>query len=114
MKKALVVVVLVTLAFVSTGWCQEPMGKEKVTLDGHTKGVAYVRLSADEKRLLSASRDGTIKVWNVESDKETLALRGHTDSVLGLAPSADGKRLFSASVDKTIKGWDLETGKETV
>jgi WD40 repeat protein len=87
-------------------------GKETLSLRGHTHWVTGLALSADGKRLYSASSDTTIKVWDLDAGKETLTLRGHTDGVSSLALSADGKQLYSASHDKTIKVWDLDSGKE--
>ena len=38
--------------------------------EGHTKGVTCLRTLADGRLLVSASEDGTVRVWNVEQAKE--------------------------------------------
>ena len=68
--------------------------------------------SPDGKRLVSASEDETVKVWDAATGQETLTLKGHTDRVASVAFSPDGKRLVSASWDKTVKVWDAATGQE--
>ncbi len=98
------------------GYLVKQLDKKARTLFGHTGAVNCLALAADGKRLFSGggSKDGTIKVWDVETGKETLTMLGHTDGVFSLALSADGKHLFSGGGDKTIKVWDLESGKETL
>ncbi|MBD2596115.1 serine/threonine protein kinase [Nostoc spongiaeforme FACHB-130] len=82
------------------------------TLTGHVKSVRSVVFSSDGKTLVSASRDNTIKVWNLATGKEIRTLVGHSKSVSSIAISPDRKTLVSASRDNTIKVWNLATGKE--
>lgn len=70
-------------------------------------------ISQDGKTLASGNKDGTIKLWDVETGKNTATLKGHIDNVSSVAFSPDGKTLASGSVDKTIKLWELATGKNT-
>ena len=55
-----------------------------------------VAFSPDGKRLASASRDGTVKVWDAATGQEIRTLKGHTGFVTSVAFSPDGKRLASA------------------
>ncbi|AFY83562.1 WD40 repeat domain-containing protein [Oscillatoria acuminata] len=71
-----------------------------------------VAIAPDGKRAVSASRDETLKLWDLETGTELATLRGHSDLVYAVAIAPDGKRAVSASRDETLKLWDLETGTE--
>jgi WD40 repeat protein len=81
------------------------------TLEGHAASVSGVALMADGKRVVSASEDRTLKVWDLESGRALLTLEGHAGFVTGVAVTADGRRAVSASGDNTLKVWDLESGR---
>lgn len=61
--------------------------------------------------VISASRDKTIKIWNISNGSCILTLNGHDNWVRGLAFHHSGKYLYSCSDDKTLRVWDLVTGK---
>jgi WD40 repeat protein len=82
------------------------------TLTGHTREVAGVAVTPDGTRAVSASCDGTLKVWDMASGVELHTLAGHTSGVTGVAVTPDGKRAVSASADNTLKVWDIATGVE--
>src|SRR5271157_5808756 len=83
-----------------------------LTLTGHTGEVYAVAVTPDGQRAVSASRDQTLKVWNLSSGRELRTLEGHSDLVTGVAVTPDGKRAVSASYDKTLKVWELDSGRE--
>ncbi|REG28946.1 WD40 repeat protein [Archangium gephyra] len=87
------------------------MGGENDTLAGHQGGVRRCAVTPDGRRILSASEDGTLKVWEVETCRPLVTLRGHKGEVRGCAVTEDGRRALSASRDGTLKAWDLETGR---
>jgi WD40 repeat protein len=82
------------------------------TLVGHSSFVNYLVISPDGQKLVSASADKTIKIWDLSTAKEIRTLRGHFSYVNYLVVSPDGEIIASASADKTIKIWELRTGKE--
>jgi WD40 repeat protein len=77
-----------------------PTGVDSVSI----WGVAF---SPDGTTLASASWDGTVKLWDVDTGQELSTIRGHVDPVKSVAFSPDGKRLATASMDGTVKLWRL-------
>ena len=73
---------------------------------------AGLRVRPDGSRIVSASEDKTLKVWDAASETQPSTAKGHTDAVLGCAYSPDGSRIVSASWDKTLKVWDVASGAE--
>jgi energy-coupling factor transporter ATP-binding protein EcfA2 len=86
--------------------------QDKTTHRAHTESVSSVAYSPDGTRIVSGSRDKTLKVWDAATGQETLTLTGHTAGVSSVAFSPDGTRIVSGSDDKTLKVWDAATGQE--
>jgi len=80
-------------------------------LRAHTKSVRAVAVTSDGRRLVSASDDCTLRVWDLESGQILRTLEGHQAEVYGLAIAPDGRRAVSASMDQTLRLWDLESGQ---
>ena len=66
-------------------------------------------VTPDGLRVISASDDKTLKVWDLESGRELATLEGHASRVVACVATPDGRRVVSASDDKTLKVWDLAT-----
>ena len=75
------------------------------TLEGHTNRVYDVAFSPDGSILVSASRNHTIKLWDVATKREIATFRGGDE----ISFSPDGSILVSASRNHTIKLWDVAT-----
>lgn len=69
------------------------------------------RVFADEKTLVSSSRDDTIKLWDVATGelKRTLKEGAGAFDMYALAFSHDGSMMASANVDGSIILWDAKT-----
>jgi WD40 repeat protein/serine/threonine protein kinase len=86
-----------------------PTGYKRASLPG--PGGNRVAISPDG-RTLAASKDTTVRLWDMATQQETAVLPGHKANVNGLAFSPDGKMLVSCGHDATIKLWDLATHRE--
>ena len=64
------------------------------------------------RRAISASRDGTLKLWDLESGREVRTLEGRSGIVNSVAITPDGRRAISCSIGDVLKTWDLESGRE--
>jgi guanine nucleotide-binding protein subunit beta-2-like 1 protein len=88
------------------------------SLRGHTGWVTQISASPLYRNMIiSASRDKTIIVWNLEessgalSGKPVKSLHGHGHFVSDVVMSSDGMYALSGSWDKTLRLWDLNTGR---
>nr|MDZ8234387.1 hypothetical protein [Nostoc sp. ChiQUE02] len=89
-----------------------PGGSLLLTLTGHNSWVTAIAVTPDGKRVISASDDKTLKLWNLETGEDERTFNGHSSSVKAIALTPDGKRVISASWDNTLKLWNLETGED--
>lgn len=77
------------------------------TLIGHVGPVQELAFTRDGRRLVTASWDGTLKIWNWSAGDLLQTLTGHTDRIWDLELSADGETLASASWDNTVRLWQF-------
>lgn len=69
--------------------------------------------SPDGKILVTASCDGTISLWNVDTGELIHTLTGHIDKVTSVDFSSNDKTIVSGSWDGTIKLWRSKDWKNT-
>lgn len=89
------------------------------TLPGHDHSVSAIRFipsgaagaPASGNLLVSASRDKTLRIWDVTTGYCVKTLRGHADWVRDVCASFDGRWLLSASTDQTARLWDATSGE---
>jgi hypothetical protein len=86
--------------------------REERAFEGHADEVLCVARSADNRFVVSGSRDRTLRLWDAATGKELRRLVGHTDAVRCLTLSSDGQRLLSGGTDRTIRLWALPSGEE--
>jgi WD40 repeat protein/serine/threonine protein kinase len=86
---------------------------------GHAGPVAGLAFAPDGRHFLSASHDGTIRYWDIESETPDTARRfeGHgtltkEKRVNCIVLSPDGQTALSASFDGTLILWDVATGTQ--
>jgi WD40 repeat protein len=85
--------------------------RDVMTFRGHEGTVYAVDLSPDGKLLASASKDGTVRLWDVAARKPRAVLGGHQGAVYCVALSPDGTLLASGGEDRTVRLWDVATGQ---
>ena len=86
---------------------------EAQILGGHSGGVTAVAWSPDATHILTASSDGTARIWDAATGANTLTL-AHTDWVTAVAWSPDATHILTASRDGTARIWDAATGANTL
>ena len=83
-------------------------------LKGHQSTVVALAFAAGG-RLVSGSRDCTVRVWDVAQGKSLAVLEGHAQGITAVAVSADGRRVLSSADGERagkVRLWDAATGKE--
>ena len=81
-------------------------------LKGHAGSVIGLDFNKENRLLASASKDKSVKVWDLKTGWDTLALKGHSGPVLSVSFTADDTKILTASLDSTIKIWDAASGGE--
>lgn len=75
------------------------------------KPIRALALSPDG-RLLAATDDYAIQIYDADTMRRLRTLVGHQGRVDAIAFTPDGRHLVSGSWDKTIRFWDPEAGEE--
>jgi WD40 repeat protein len=81
-------------------------GKIIRTLTGHDAPVMGVAYTPDGKRLLTGSRDQTVRLWSVADGQTMISLKAPS-AVNAIAVVAEGKQMAAAGEDGIIRIWDL-------
>jgi WD40 repeat protein len=82
------------------------------TLTGHTDIIGKLRFSPDGDRLVSASHDTWVRIWNMDGNEvhafQPTGAGDFPNEVLGMGISPDGTMLATIPFDGPVKIWDLE------
>ena len=81
-------------------------------LAAQSAAVTVVMFNADGNVLASGHKNGSIRVWNIDTGEPRQTLRGHAEVVSSITFGPDGKTLASTSKDATARLWDLNTGEQ--
>jgi guanine nucleotide-binding protein subunit beta-2-like 1 protein len=81
-------------------------GSARRCLKGHSHFIQDVVMSYDGQFCLSASWDGTLRLWDINTGRTAKRFVGHTKDVLSVAFSPDNRQIISGSRDKTIRLWN--------
>jgi WD40 repeat protein len=77
-------------------------------LPGHLDEISSLAISSDGSRVVSGSRDRTMRVWDGRTFEE-LGLCEHEDEVNSVAFSPDGSLIASGSDDCTVWIWNARS-----
>ena len=90
--------------------CDALDGRSIIQFDSYPGGVIQLLFGPDDRTLISANTDQTIRIWDL-SDLSSVppprTLIGHQLEVRGLALMPDGRTLASGGKDGSVRFWDL-------
>ena len=87
-------------------------GEDLFILPGHTNTVFAVLFSRDNKRIVTASRDRTARVWDSSIGRELLTLYGHPAPIHSVALSSDGVHLATGDEQGNVRIWNIDPDQE--
>ena len=97
---------LVTISGKNTQLWESPTSDAK-KVRAHDDWVTDVNASTDGEWLVTASSDGTARIWSTRSGAPIAVLRGHRGQVNRAVFSPDGKLVVTASTDGSVRIWQF-------
>jgi WD40 repeat protein len=73
--------------------------------------VRIAKYSRDGRRILTASSDGTARLWNAENGRPLVVFEGHTEPVASAEFFPGGRRIATLSLDNTVRICNAESGQ---
>ncbi len=83
-------------------------GDQVLALAGYTDGISHVAWSADDAVLLTASWDGSARLWDAQMGAEIQRLE-HTAGIWYASWDKDERRIVTCGDDNVAKLWNVQT-----
>jgi WD40 repeat protein len=76
--------------------------------------IESLYFSPEGNLLVSGSRDGSIRLTDMQTGKETIPIMRHVSGISSVSIDDGGMFIVSSGHDNTTRLWDTETGKEII
>ncbi len=91
---------------------REPDSKEVVrTFIGHTDVVSSIEFGPEKYKMLSASWDGTARIWDISTGMMLQKFKVSKSPVHAAIYTPDGKRVITGGDDRVIRIFEVGSGK---
>ncbi|KAG2747679.1 WD40 repeat-like protein [Suillus brevipes Sb2] len=81
------------------------------TFGDHEDTVRAVAVFPDRRRMVTGSRDKTLRLWDLETGVVLKKMEGHSSHVEALAVSRDGQMIASGDIGGEFIAWHGENGE---
>jgi WD40 repeat protein len=87
-------------------------GEPVFALEGRGGAITRLAYSLDGSLLAVGASNGTLQLWDLDTQQVVFRTQAHASEVSALAWSPDGTRLYSAGLDSIVRVWGIVTGSE--
>lgn len=94
------------------GFVRDVEGGDVTVLSGHDKPIRQISFSPDSQRIVTASDDGTVRIWDANTGYGLAIFRDHQAPVSTATWSHDGTWVASADVEGGILFWRVDSGAQ--
>jgi len=94
-----------------TSTLERVSGANYRTFTGHTAAVNALAITPDSRRVISASGDGTVRVWTIANGTEAAILRVNRGLPQAVAVTPDGRWVVAGCSDGSITVWEWQSGR---
>jgi WD40 repeat protein/tetratricopeptide (TPR) repeat protein len=90
---------------------RDMQGEHAITPLWRSANTSYAAFSPDSRRVVTASTDGTARIWDASNGEPIVLPLRHNGSVIFAAFSPNGRRVVTTSSDGAARIWSAATGK---
>jgi WD40 repeat protein len=86
---------------------------DDIVFQAHSGDAYVVRVVGGGRQLVTAGRDGTLRLWDIDDPARSEILGEYASELNFVAVAPDGVTLATGSDDGTVRTWNLTTRTET-
>jgi len=92
-------------------WEHQSLAQVKIkVLRGHKDAVNSCSFTFDDSKIVTASHDKTLRLWDATSGAQVKVYKGHNSYVTCCHTDPNSARIASGGWDKRLLVWDIQTG----
>jgi len=92
-------------------WEHQSLARVKIrVLRGHKDAVNSCSFAFNDSKIVSASHDKTLRLWDTSTGAHLKVYKGHSSFVTCCHTDPNSTRIASGGWDKRLIVWDIQTG----